>query len=160
MTLEQAQTLARFAREAMKKSSDAQQTVLQKAILALPEDVVADALVEFAAESEFISTQAILAKVKAKMGGGAYDRWKAAAVSADMKFEALKVTEHPTITQAIEFCNRLAPAQLAAWRAEVEAASPFLARQWAGKPLNTAIAAVIYSKFGRIPRECWKGAVA
>ncbi len=170
MTQPEAETLANFALKAMPKSSDEQRVVLLAAIEKYPEPVVADAIVQHAAESEFISTPKILERVRAVIGGSnaermereALDRLRIAQQISEKRLGQITNAEDPSITRARDFCRSVEPGQLAAWRSEIEAGNPIIARGAAGK--ETAdylpLACVILTRFGRIPRECWNGVVA
>ncbi len=164
MTKEQAQTLANFAGKAMPKSSAEQCTVLRAAIEQYPEEAVADAIVAHAGESEFISTVAILARVRLKLGGSAMQRMEREAREAQERYAKLaKIKCDPSVAQAQLFCRELDPEQLATYRAEMEASYPVLAPVWRNKDTLalTGLTCLIYGKYGTIPRECWmEGATA
>ncbi len=170
MTTQEAITLADFALKAMPKSSDEQRVVLLAAIEKYPEPVVADAIVQHAAESEFISTPKILDRVRAVIGGSNAQRMEREALERLQKAQRESAerlgnvtdAEHMSVVSARNFCHQADPAQLDQWRVEIEAGNPALEREWRGKETAALVggswfAPIVFQKYGRIPRECWAG---
>lgn len=151
MTPDEAKDLAHFAHEAMKKSSDAQETILRAALLKFPYAVATDVIVKYATEHEFISPPQIGTLIRAAMGGTAADRMEREQREFEMRRRdeaRQKQTADASVTAAVEFC-RAHPDDLDEWRRQVEVVKPGL--RWACKGKSTldspALMCAIFAEF-------------
>jgi len=161
MTPEEARELARFARQAMPKSSEAQEIVLRGALEPYPKAEATEVIIAFAEENEFICVPRIKDAIRAAIGEGAAARWKREATDAERrKLEVAneKATADASVTAAIDYCRVLDPATIAELRTQAEVMNPGL--RWAGKGKETLTSTVIMCAIYDLVRRRKVGAVA
>jgi hypothetical protein len=97
MTPEESRELARFARQAMPKSSEAQEIVLRGALESYPRVEATEVIITFAEENEFINVPKIKERIRAVIGEGAAARMaREIAEAKRRRLEEAKESSPPT----------------------------------------------------------------